>query len=408
MNFLSRRRPCFVAASRGCMIFAAMLFMALVTNRLNADDYVLLNNGNVIQGKATSIGSHVVIDRGNGNELRLPANQVVHSATTLLELYRHRQQKNKLPTVDSYQDNARWCFRFQLYDEMKLALDAAESLDPTHPETLRLQRQLASVTSHANDILQFGTQPTPSPGHAIISVAPELPNRPKATEASEADLAKANLSFQAIAYFSNRVQPLLINRCGNTGCHRGPSDTSWHLIHMGAHVRPPSRMTKVNLLSTLAIINRENGQDSDLLKFATTPHGGRDEAPLKRGDDASIESLNEWIVEVSQYEESEAIVSLTQLPELSGQAKPVVVGQPSSREILPIGDPVRQVAFMDGEAPLDFDEIAGGSVGQSKDLPSSTSNYNRPTRLPTVENPFDPEIFNRYYRTDAVANKRDK
>jgi hypothetical protein len=63
------------------------------------------------------------------------------------------------------------------------------------------------------------------------------------------------------------------------------------------------------------------------------------------------------------------------------------------------GDSIRQVGhFEEGVPPGDrFDLPAVWDVtgDQPRSLRTKSS---RPTRLPTVDNPFDPEIFNRTYR----------
>lgn len=398
------------------LVFVFALGFATTLNFSSAEEFVLLSNGNVIRGKATVIGSHVSIDRGDGNELKLAARQVMFSAPTLSDLYRYRQQQqqHQHPHVESFQDDARWCFRHQLLDEMKLALDAADAIDPSHPETLRLRRQLASIASRSaiseptmGDLKTL--QSAPSPGRAVISLVPQKTMVSLVEDATEAELAKANLSFQAVSYFNSRVQPLLINRCGNVGCHRSPSDTSWSLTHMGSHIRPPSRMTKLNLLATLSIVNRAGDQPSDLLKYATTAHGGKNDAPLKRGDDSTVETLNEWVKEVSRHEVLADSNPLAEFPENSSNKSPVDMEQTRSSDSSAMPAPLRQVTYLEGEVPLAFDNVAKRISASSPSLDSESKvNHNRPTRLPTVENPFDPEIFNRSYREGAITNNRDK
>ncbi len=392
------------------LIFLTTFGLMAKSVRSIAQDFVLLSNGNVIQGKATSMGDHVIIDRGGGNELKLAARQVLHSASTLTDLYRYRQRQGQQPHVESYQNDARWCYRHQLYDEMKQALDAADELDPSHPETLRLRRQLALIvagnsTSEPIKRETGDSQFAPAAGQVVISVASQSVKNPLTEEATEEELAKANLSLEAVAYFSNRVQPLLLNRCGNSGCHRSSSGSKWQLTHMGSHVRPPARMTKLNLLATISLVNRANYMESDLVKYATNPHGGKAEAPLKRGDDAAVESLIEWIKEVSRQMIGEDATSLTELPGDSGNTTPTFSAKSRPDSSQPMPNQVRQATYLEGEEPFASNTIAVNPLSFDSD---SKVDRNRPTRLPTVENPFDPAIFNRYYRDGAVADNRDR
>jgi len=413
MNIWIFYRLLLPAASSSAVRAVLILSLLLANRPAIAEDYILLHNGNVIQGTPHLLGTHVVIDRGDGSELRLDSRQVAYSATSLSELYQYRRQQCQYPTVSSYQEDARWCYRNELFAEMQESLDAADALDPTHPETLRLKRQLASVQSRSSGEIEIPGDSikntlTPTAGRVVISAAPPVVQRPPVEEASEAELMKANLTFQAVAYFNNRIQPLLINRCGNTGCHRSPSETKWQLTHMGVHVRPPSRMTKLNLLTTLSIVNRNGNGDalSDLMTYATTAHGGKDEAPLKRGDATSIESLQEWIHEVSSTTATDDATPLIELPALSSEIAQVTPPKPSGQSSVPKIAAVRQVGFTDTAMPFDpIDTLAKPKLANAIHRESGGT---RPTRLPTVENPFDPEIFNRYYRSANASSDRDK
>lgn len=379
------------------MMFSLFVFLSSV---LFANDYVLLGNGNVIEGKTTLVGNHAIVDRGDGNQLKLPARQVVHSAKSVAELYRFRQSQRQYPHVEGFHDDARWCFRHHLFDEMKEAIDAAYALDPTHPETVRLRRQLVSAMNHGNgniavEVDSKDTQSTPLAGSAIVKIESTKAITHHSEEVSESELAKANLSFQAISYFNNRIQPLLINRCGNAGCHRNDSGSRWQLTHLGSHMRLSSRMTKLNLVATLALIDREDGQASDLLRYATTGHGGKQDPPLKRGDESAIESLRVWIDEVCQNESLDVEARLVEFPSLP-PTTPAVISPGKQNPPDSISDAVRQVSYEQE------------STGNPKIFETPTQRQSRPSRLPVVENPFDPEIFNRNYRERGDNNDRDR
>jgi hypothetical protein len=164
-------------------------------------------------------------------------------------------------------------------------------------------------------------------------------------------------------------------------------------------------MTKLNLMATLTLVDRANAMESDLLKYATSPHGGKVEAPLKRGDEAAVESLIEWIKVVAQQTAVEDSITLTELPDIPGENLPLITAKPSTDHSQSMTGQVRHVTYLDGEIPLGFDALAKKPLNLDSE---SKADRNRPIRLPTVENPFDPEIFNRYYREGAIANSRDR
>lgn len=391
--------------------FGVLLAWFLATPAVNAhgDDFVLLVNGNVIDGKAVVIGPHVVIDRGNGNELKLDSRQVAYIAPTVRELYEFRTGKRQLFDVSSHQDDARWCLRHGLYPEMEISLRAADDLDPSHPETLRLRRKLqalvvggdATAGAAGIDPSAFGEGVK---GSFRVVEDPKSPVKEHPHDTSEDELAALNLPQETVAYYSSRIQPLLINRCGNSGCHRGPSESGFELSHMGAHIRPAARLTRSNLVSVLKWIDRDKPDESPLLRYAGEAHGGRREAPLKRSDQATIDSIAVWVRHVSRWLEDDPRVALIELGDmpsgavrLSPDSGVTVAAKPVATAMR--GASVRQVGHVEeGVTSGDrFDLPAVWDVTGDQPRPLVTKS-SRPTRLPTVENPFDPEIFNRTYR----------
>lgn len=375
-------------------MFAAALLLAAPSR---ADDYVLLQNGNVIQGTAAAIGPMVVIRHGQGNEVKLDARQVAHIAPTLQELHAFRVAGRRIRDAASCHDDARWCFRNGLYDEMAAALDAAQEFDPSHPETTRLRRQLQVVLDAASKPLVTLPLQDEAVQPASGVIALPVASRAQPRQATDDELMGLNLSSDALMYFTSRVQPILINRCGNNGCHRSPSDTSWQLTHMGVQVRPPARMTRLNLVATLALIDKTQPENSKLLRYALQPHGGRRESPLRPSDDVAIEALRQWTQTAISSHAGESWVPLTPLGEVPAQAAAVVPTPSQPLAVAPGASPVQQAGFVD-DAVLSDRPLPVVAPAPRPSPPVTPDGAAKPMRLPPVENPFDPAIFNRHYR----------
>jgi len=361
-----------------------------------AADFILLHNGNIIEGESYSIGSHIVVDRGDGNELKLDLRQVATRATSITELYQFRKSKRQSTSVSSFQDDARWCFRHGLLSEMADAIGMAEELDPTHPETLRLRRQL---TAHFKLKLDRNGQES-NPMYTVLQDDVPTAEEAQVNRTSSDDFTDLNLPPQLLAHFSNRIQPLLINRCGNNGCHRAPADSGWELSHMGTHIRPSARMTKLNLIATIKMVRGSEGSNDDFLRYASQAHGGKLQSPLKSTDQLSLESLTHWVHEVMTTGSAGSEVELTELLETSGQAIPVA-DQSRTVDLGPTAfPPVRQVGYVDDATDAAVPRVTNAPNRVSADgLPQTQRDTGRPVRLPAVANPFDPAIFNRHYRS---------
>ncbi len=401
----------------GVLALCVSLIMTIFCgSSVRGDEYVLLQNGNVIQGTATSVGPIVVIRSGAGSELKLEARQVAFSASTLSELYDFRVASRQTSDVTSHHDDARWCLRNGLYAEMTEALQAAQTLDPTHPETIRLRRQLqAAINSSQGQAAADFNRDDHSHASPVLAASSTPPREPPLQRSDDA-LVELNVSGDALAFFTSRVQPVLINRCGNSGCHRSPAESHWNLTHMGVQVRPPARMTRLNLVATLKLVNQAEPLESDLLRYAVHPHAGRREPPLRRVDDVALDSLREWVHQVSMWDESNHAVPLDPRSPLDAPtefATDSTLALPRSAsprffKTLPLS-PVMQAGHIEAHSDSGIGQpVLPTSFSHAAVPADSRPTDSRPTRLPPIDDPFDPNIFNRHYRDEAAASGADK
>lgn len=371
--------------------------------------YVLLHNGNVLRGSVVVAGPQVLLRTGKSSEIKLDAQQVAFTAPTLGGLYTFRAAQRDSNDLAGHLEDARWCLRGGLHDEMGQSLQAARRLDDSHPELLRLQRQL-----------QVALQPPPAAPVALVP-QPAAPAEAEAAAKAEAETAAAartpppwtadaeledlQVSSDLLAHFTSRVQPILLNRCGNAGCHRSPTEAAWQLTHMGVQVRPPARMTRLNLVATLQWIDRAAPEQSELLRYAVEPHAGRREPPLRPSDDVAIHALQLWAHLVAQSSLGERAVPLTPLadPAQTTAAVPAAVPLPRLPQQTAAGSSdVQQAGYLWEQ------DFATEPVPAATTPPRSRSGSpaaSRPTRLPPVDDPFDPGIFNRLYRTGAALEQ---
>jgi hypothetical protein len=87
-------------------------------------------------------------------------------------------------------------------------------------------------------------------------------------------------------------------------------------------------MTKTNLATTLRWIDRSRTGESELLKHAIRPHGGRDVAAIRNSDDPALDALKRWIESVVLWEtqvSSGEAVPLTKLKPIPSDAVAVPI-----------------------------------------------------------------------------------
>jgi hypothetical protein len=106
-------------------------------------------------------------------------------------------------------------------------------------------------------------------------------------------------------------------------------------------------MTKTNLATTLRWIDRSRTGESELLKHAIRPHGGRDVAAIRNSDDPALDALKRWIESVVLWE--------TQVS--SGEAVPLTKLKPIPSDAVAV--PIEGGEFL----PKDLTDGLGGSFG---------------------------------------------
>ncbi len=415
-----------------CLFTFAFSSAALAAD---AEPLVLLTNGNVLHGTVDVQGDFVVLHRVDGNQLRLRRDEVLYAATTIDELYQYRSQKRSFRNSSSHIDDAKWCLRHGLIKGAETEVNELITLDPSHPDVSRLQRQIAAAkTPHAKAPL----------------VLPIAPPEAEIGRAESAPMPEG-ISPASMAAFASKVQPLLINRCGNAGCHRTGSDPSWQLSHLGVNVRVSARMTQRNLIAVLRQVNMEDPFSSQLLKYSKTAHGNGNYAPTAQTTLSVESTLRDWLSLLGRYPpplvSQNAFGPAASEPLSSASVTPWPVVQAASSESASenytidkngelIYDPLNESKNESTAALAIEDLVPPGwpapvigpiqrtNLGNNKPPPKSVTPTTaatpatdkslnpvagtvHPKRLPTIENPFSADLFNRQHQR-ASANSLPK
>lgn len=314
---------------------------------------VLLYNDNVLFGKATQVGDDVIVERGEGNQIRLPRQDVACWANSIRNLYRFRVDRRQKGDVSAHVKDARWCIRYDLYDLAEVEVAEVLMLDRDNPDAIRMQAQLLRIQSPP-------TYRTPT---TIV--------QPVSHEVVTDDLA--GVDQPTLTRFAGSVQPMLINRCGH--CHSHTSDRSWQLIKPSAGARASARMTRENLAAALQFVKPQSLESSELWTKAISAHGGA-AAPLDVRRGKAIKTLRDWLI---------AVRATTPVParDDNDRADTATVDQGASHA----SRPDAAIAARPIDPERSFETWLNDRSVQNE----------TPARLPNVANPFDPELFNRRY-----------
>jgi hypothetical protein len=174
---------------------------------------------------------------------------------------------------------ARWCMAWKLYEEARLELRDALVADPDHEDARQMYAKL----------------------HQLMNPEPPAPtkSKPKTAEGFEPADAEslAGLSPETARLYVTRVQPLLLNRCGNAGCHGPSSEQEFRLTHIRGRL---NKQTIVNLDMVLKYVDVSSPEKSLLLTTPTGTHG-KNGKPIFYGStgEQNLETLKAWVSEAA-------------------------------------------------------------------------------------------------------------
>lgn len=319
--------------------------------------YVLLRNGNVLRGSLHVEGSQMLIRRAGTSTIRLAGDRVACWSATLEGLYRHREQTRTPHRLTPWFEDVDWAIRHNLFAIAERELARLQRIAPRDERYQRLVVKLAQARQRSQSP---PAAPTVELASATTPLKPQTDSQPAATEAPSS--ARQPFSAEVLATYTRQLQPLMVNRCGQAGCHGGASAAKLQLKQFDFTTRLPAKWTRENLRATLRFVTADAPEDSPLWTFATKPHGGSKQPPLGPHDRELIERLRGWI------------------------------NQAATR---PRGGLVPTVQ------PLQFETVSAGATPRPTLQPSGQDPAtSRPQRLPRVEDPFDPDLFNRLSHPD--------
>ena len=292
-------------------IAIGLLLVALGTSQLAADaprhdderqSVVLLTNGETLSGIVTRSRDHVEI-RQPGRRIKLSRSRVQWIGDSVEAVYRYRERHLSSQSAPAHLRLACWCLEQQLYDQAARHFATAQHADPNHPEIEPVRQRLLRCWARDKTSPQLkSTDAGRSTSHGpFVRTASFSP----ATTAREAD---PRIDKAAMRSFTHQVQPLLINRCGTSGCHGANSTSRFQLSDPRWKAGSVATMTRQNLRAVLQQLHSQRPDTSPLLAQARVAHGvaagDRHYRRHRELAEASLQTdqlqlLREWILKVS-------------------------------------------------------------------------------------------------------------
>ena len=344
---------------------------------------ILMKTGRVMTGFATRNAGGWLVEQSNGR-IQVPEDQVNVVADSLVDAYRKQRDSVVEPTPATHMNLAQWCISYRLHHQAREELRKCLRLDPEHASARKLLKRL-------DDMLEPSNAPRVAevPGRTIQGfLAPDVESL-------------GGLSPESAAAFTQKIQPLLTNKCGNGSCHgttasRVESDGfRLHPVRLGA---ASHRMhTERNLAEVLRYVDLQEPALSPLLTIPRGSHAGTSGVFNGSTGHGQLKTLREWTKAVArekQIQEEE----LSGRPALIAKSRRPPIASPATAAIPPEVDDSGYPA--DFSQPQTVDSTLDGS--SAKSLPGLIAPAQSEIRTADKpHDPFDPDIFNRRFHNPS-------
>ncbi|MEX2287517.1 MAG: hypothetical protein WD648_10545 [Planctomycetaceae bacterium] len=251
--------------------------------RQNAVTLLILQSGHVIEGRVSESPGGYVVDKPNGR-MMIPFRLVRFQAANNAEAHAKMRQLYPEQNTQSRMSVAEWCLAQHMYQEAIGELKDALERDPNNADARMMLDRVETLASRLEP---------------DVANAPAKPERtPDGFRFAQPESA-TGLSPEAVREFTSRIQPILLNKCGNAMCHGRPGEQGFALTHVRGGQGGRRAAMEKNLAQTMKYINTANPRSSALLKVPQGDHGLRGR-PVFGGvhDDELLKTIETWIKRV--------------------------------------------------------------------------------------------------------------
>lgn len=291
MRILSRLHICWARVSgAACIGLALLVAIAPAAEPPAAEGTsentrcVLLKNDHCLSGLVRQLGDQVVIEISPGARVSKPAKEVEFIADDLEGVYRHKLARYSRLGPGENMRLARWCLSVGLNEHAAkhfLDVNREAGSNPLVKQLgVELREQLLKDEAFRS---YLGLAPLSSPGTSAGEVQ----------TASASGIPEETPLIPAVAAaFTDRVQPILINRCSQSGCHGLSATNQLKIIQPIGTAR--ARISEQNCRSALQFIEVDQSNMSALLRYAMTKHGIQKQPSIATQETELIEALQSW------------------------------------------------------------------------------------------------------------------
>jgi len=352
----------------------------------------VLNDGRVFQGTVQEVPGGYRIQYPGGSSI-LPFNQISVTSATLVGAYEAFRDNIRTPSADAHLKLAEWCLVNGLYVQADIEVQSALRLEPMRTDAVAILKQVDAFL-RPEKLVSPIANPEPTAPRAAIHVA--------AFSSSE-DNRPSGLSRETQLDYMRKVQPLLINTCGNAACHGPQVDNQMRL--MNARINSPGlkMATEHNLSVLFTLIDHEHPARSSLLTRPRDDTDAHKKLFASSRQQSQYELLERWVHQVARERAPQVLAAgqPTPPPTTPRQSLLIQPGQPILQVSGTISVPSAEKQSVPESVPHMLPDLQHAqpiprtSSSASSQTPPSDLQFLERIRQSSLPDMFDPEEFNR-------------
>lgn len=257
---------------------------------------ILLKNGNVVVGKQIQPRDKVVTVRVDETaQVQIASDQIVHIASDMRTLYHYQVVHTTRWETGDHLYLSKWALRNGLIEEAYAHYLEVKHRSPDHAKFKQLEAELREALLK-DPVFQAATRTAASYSTSnTVRQSSEVSHaveRTAVVNSSNSDTSPQPApSITPIQqdYYRRQIQPFLVMRCGQAGCHGALGKSEFHAAKSGSlKGRPASEMS---LESTIKFLQGNRPEETVLWQKATHRHGLQPTAGLDPEDATERELL---------------------------------------------------------------------------------------------------------------------
>jgi hypothetical protein len=365
----------------------------VITPQAQEERYLLLANGQLVQGVITENESEFLVEQRVG-VMRFAKKRVEGAFSSIREAFEYRLAQLPNGDFDEGMKLAFWCLNLKLTSEAKEILTEVVKHNPNNKQAKAMLVSIGQAAARAS-VRQRDSEVRQTRADEMID------GRPAALDSALLRQARQRLGITDLPVIFDLPAPLAIKRSGEffqivhpllqkycARCHDGQYDGSFQLVPItNKRDRTPDAL-RANLDATLRLVDSKAPSHSELLSSTLRPHGrGPRPRPIFTGsNDPTYRILAGWVNSLSTPKTTNDVARADQSPARVKQAEAFAMDRNrGSSDQLNLG--TEAVSTDGGRSPL-----SAGIPVESKIPPPSRIERGRGS-IPEGQNSGDPQEF---------------